>query len=122
MTNDIAIGLRTPIDQAERIKIEHGCALVVDGRSARDADRSRAWAGAADREISRAQLASMIEPRMEEIFTLANKEMQKNHFADLLGAGVVLTGGTSLLPGGSSWRSRSSRCRCAAACRAGSRG
>ena len=36
---------------------------------------------------------------MEELFTLANKEVKKNHFADLLGAGVVLTGGTSLLPG-----------------------
>jgi cell division protein FtsA len=44
-------------------------------------------------------LASMIEPRMEEIFQLANKEVRKNHFAPLIGGGVVLTGGTSLLPG-----------------------
>jgi len=41
----------------------------------------------------------MVEPRMEEIFTLANKEVKKNHFAELLGGGVVLTGGTSLMPG-----------------------
>jgi cell division protein FtsA len=41
----------------------------------------------------------MIEPRMEEIFALANKEVKKNHFAELLGGGVVLTGGTSLMPG-----------------------
>jgi cell division protein FtsA len=41
----------------------------------------------------------MIEPRMEEIFTLANREMKKSHYAELLGAGAVLTGGTSLLPG-----------------------
>src|SRR2546430_15723818 len=41
----------------------------------------------------------MIEPRMEEIFALANKEVRKNHFAPLIGGGVVLTGGTSLLPG-----------------------
>jgi cell division protein FtsA len=98
VTNDIAIGMRTPIDQAERIKIEHGCALVsmvgpleklvVTGVG-----------GRGDKEIQRAQLASMIEPRMEEIFALSNREVKKNHFADLLGAGVVLTGGTSLLPG-----------------------
>jgi len=98
VTNDIAIGMRTPIDQAERIKIEHGCALasmvgpleklVVTGVG-----------GRGDKEIPRAQLASMIEPRMEEIFALSNREVKKNHFADLLGAGVVLTGGTSLLPG-----------------------
>jgi cell division protein FtsA len=98
VTNDIAIGMRTPIDQAERIKIEHGCGLVsmvgpleklvVTGVG-----------GRGDKEITRALLASMIEPRMEEIFTLANKEVKKNHFVDLLGAGVVLTGGTSLLPG-----------------------
>ncbi len=98
VTNDIAIGMRTPIDQAEKIKIEHGCALasmvgpleklVVSGVG-----------GRGDKEIPRAQLASMIEPRMEEIFMLANREVKKNHFADLLGAGVVLTGGTSLLPG-----------------------
>ncbi|MEO6462467.1 MAG: cell division protein FtsA, partial [Candidatus Eisenbacteria bacterium] len=44
-------------------------------------------------------LASMIEPRFEEIFALAAKEVKKNHFADLLGAGVVITGGSSLLPG-----------------------
>jgi cell division protein FtsA len=98
VTNDIAIGMRTPIDQAERIKIEHGCALasmvgpleklIVTGVG-----------GRGDKEIPRAQLASMIEPRMEEIFALSNREVKKNHFADLLGAGVVLTGGTSLLPG-----------------------
>ena len=98
VTNDIAIGMRTPIDQAERIKIEHGCALasmvgpleklVVTGVG-----------GRGDKEIQRTQLAAMIEPRMEEIFALSNREVKKNHFADLLGAGVVLTGGTSLLPG-----------------------
>jgi cell division protein FtsA len=98
VTNDIAIGMRTPIDQAEKIKIEHGCALasmvgpleklVVAGVG-----------GRGDKEIPRTQLASMIEPRMEEIFMLANREVKKNHFAELLGAGVVLTGGTSLLPG-----------------------
>jgi cell division protein FtsA len=98
VTNDIAIGMRTPIDQAERIKIEHGCGLV-SMVGAHEKLVVTGVGGRGDKEIARAQLASMIEPRMEEIFTLANKEVKKNHFADLLGAGVVLTGGTSLLPG-----------------------
>jgi cell division protein FtsA len=55
--------------------------------------------GRSDKRISRHLLASMIEPRMEEIFQLANREVKKHHFADLLGAGVVLTGGTSLMSG-----------------------
>jgi cell division protein FtsA len=98
VTNDIAIGLRTPIDKAEQIKIQHGCALA----GLVPADQQVAVSGVggrADREISRHVLASMIEPRMEEIFALANKEVKKNHFAELLGGGVVLTGGTSLMPG-----------------------
>ncbi len=98
VTSDIAIGLRTPIDKAEALKIQHGSALA----SLVGADEMLGVSGVggrADREISRHVLASMIEPRMEEIFGLANKEVRKNHFADLLGGGVVLTGGTSLLPG-----------------------
>lgn len=98
VTSDIAIGLRTPIDKAEAIKLQHGSALA----SRVPAEEVLAVAGVGgrtDREISRHVLASMIEPRMEEIFALANKEVRKNHFAELLGGGVVLTGGTSLLPG-----------------------
>ena len=98
VTNDIAIGLRTPIDKAEQIKIQYGCALASLVSTA-DAVTVSGVGGRADREISRHVLASMIEPRMEEIFSLANKEVKKNHFAELLGGGVVLTGGTSLMPG-----------------------
>jgi len=98
VTNDLAIGLRTPIDKAEQIKIQHGCALA--SLVAPDAVVSVCGVGGrADREISRHVLASMIEPRLEEIFVLARKEVKKNHFAELLGGGVVLTGGTSLMPG-----------------------
>jgi cell division protein FtsA len=98
VTSDIAIGLRTPIDKAEAIKLQFGSALA----SLVPSEEMLAVAGVGgrtDREISRHVLASMIEPRMEEIFALANKEVRKNHFAELLGGGVVLTGGTSLLPG-----------------------
>ncbi len=98
VTSDLAIGLRTPIDKAEQIKIQHGCALA-SLVSSEDMVSVSGVGGRADREISRHVLASMIEPRMEEIFSIANKEVKKNHFAELLGAGVVLTGGTSLMPG-----------------------
>src|SRR5689334_3601113 len=98
VTNDIAIGLRTPIDKAEQIKIQHGCALAALVSPDHKVMVSGVG-GRADRDISRHVLASMIEPRMEEIFLLANKEVKKNHFAELLGGGVVLTGGTSLMPG-----------------------
>ena len=98
VTNDIAIGLRTPIDKAEQIKIHYGCALASlvpsDDRIA-----VSGIGGRTDRQISRHVLASMIEPRVEEIFALANKEVKKYHFAELLGGGVVITGGTSLMPG-----------------------
>jgi cell division protein FtsA len=98
VTSDIAIGLRTPIDKAEAIKVQYGAALaaLVNGD---DTVSVSGVGGRGDKEISRHVLASMIEPRMEEIFALANKEVRKNHFAPLIGGGVVLTGGTSLLPG-----------------------
>ena len=98
VTNDIAIGLRTPIDKAEAIKIQHGCALAALV-PATQMVTVNGVGGRSDRQISRHVLASMIEPRMEEIFLLANKEVKKNHFAELLGGGVVLTGGTSLMAG-----------------------
>jgi len=98
VTSDIAIGLRTPIDKAEAIKLQSGSALaaMVGGHEMVSVS---GVGGRGDKEISRHVLASMIEPRMEEIFALANKEVRKNHFAPLIGGGVVLTGGTSLLPG-----------------------
>src|SRR5204863_348498 len=64
VTNDIAIGLRTPIDKAEQIKIQHGCALASLVSSS-DLVTVPGVGGRTDREISRHVLASMIEPRME---------------------------------------------------------
>lgn len=98
VTGDLAIGLRTSVDCAEEIKLSHGCALA-SMVSAQEMVEVPGVAGRPTREISRQLMASMIEPRMEEIFMLANKEVRKNHFAPLIGGGVVLTGGTSLLPG-----------------------
>ena len=98
ITNDVAIGLRTPVDKAEFLKIEYGCALA----SLVDEDETISVPGVGGRPartISRRLLGSMIEPRVEEILTLALKEVKQNQTADLLGAGVVLTGGTSAMQG-----------------------
>ena len=98
ITNDLAIGLRTPVERAEQLKLTCGCALTSMVRP-EETVRVPSVGGRPDRDISRHMLAMMIEPRVEEIFALANKEVRKNHVADLLGAGVVLTGGASSLPG-----------------------
>ncbi len=98
VTSDLSHGLRTPMDQAEDIKRKYGCAMqslisedeliVVPG-----------IAGRAPREIAKSVLCAIIEPRMEEMFSLALRELEKSDVYDSLGAGVVLTGGASLLPG-----------------------
>ncbi len=98
VTNDIAIGLRTPIDQAEEIKIAYGAAIpaMVD---ADDMISVPGVGGRSTREISRSVLASIIGPRMEEILSLTHREIKKANYPETLAAGVVITGGGSLLPG-----------------------
>ena len=98
VTNDIAIGLRTPVEQAEEIKKSYGCALstLVDSD---EMIHVPGVAGREPKEISRSVLAAIIEPRAEEILSLVLREMKKTNYSDLLGAGVVLTGGGSLMEG-----------------------
>ena len=98
VTNDLAIGLRTPVDQAETLKLTHGAArasivdpeemIVVPG-----------IAGRTPREVSRNVLATIIEPRMEEIFSLVAKELRSSGVGGVITGGIMLTGGGSLLPG-----------------------
>ena len=98
VTSDIAMMIRTPLDQAETIKHEYGCAK----QSLVERDEvftTRSMGGRPPREISRELLASYVEPRMEEILTLAHREMKKSDRYRLLTAGVVLTGGGALLDG-----------------------
>ncbi|OVE80438.1 cell division protein FtsA, partial [bacterium I07] len=98
VTNDIALGMRTPIEQAEKIKQKFGtCHEKMIARD--DVFNVPGIGGRVPREVSRSVLASIIQPRVEEIFSLAAKEIKRSEFADLLGAGVVLTGGGSLLEG-----------------------
>lgn len=98
VTNDIAIGLRTPIEQAEEIKLKYGATMpaLVDPD---DMISVPGVGNRASREISRHVLASVIGPRMEEILTMAHREVKKANFPDTLTAGVVLTGGGALMPG-----------------------
>ncbi|MDI6741443.1 MAG: cell division protein FtsA [Smithella sp.] len=98
LTSDISTGLRTPLAEAEKIKIKHGCAMT--SLIPKDETiRVPSLGGREDREVSRQILGRIMEPRMEEILNLAYNEVVKFGFEDLLAAGVVLTGGTSLLEG-----------------------
>lgn len=98
LTSDISTGLRTPLAEAEKIKIKHGCAMTA--MIPKDETiRVPSLGGREDREVSRQILGRIVEPRMEEILNLAYNEVVKFGFEDLLAAGVVLTGGTSLLEG-----------------------
>lgn len=98
VTNDIAIGLRTPRAQAEFIKTENGCtlsSLVQEGEKI----RVPGVGGREEREVTSHVLSAIVEPRLEEIFSLATREMKKSDYGDLIGAGVVLTGGTARMRG-----------------------
>ncbi len=98
LTNDIAIGLRTPTAEAERLKLTAGCALSTLIGEDETVDVPSVG-GRAPRVIERRELTEIIEPRVEEIFALVRNEIEKTGYAELIGAGVVLTGGTSLLEG-----------------------
>ena len=98
ITNDIAMALRTPTLEAEEIKIRHGVAkqILVDPSETIEVP------GLGDRgprTLSRQMLAAVIEPRVEELFALALQVVRESEFEEVLSSGVVLTGGTALMPG-----------------------
>ena len=98
ISNDIAMALRTPIPDAEDIKLRYGVAKEVLA----DPNDRIEIAGIGDRPprlLSRQALAAVIEPRVEELFTLTQRVIRESGYEELLSSGVVLTGGTSLLPG-----------------------
>ena len=98
ITNDIATALRTPTKEAEDIKIHSGCAKQLLA----DPEQHIEVPGLGDRAsrlLSRQALAGVIEPRVEEIFMLVQQIIRDSGFEDRLSSGVVLTGGSSLMPG-----------------------
>lgn len=98
LTNDIAVGLRTPSAEAEKIKQLSGCCLSsMVGKD--ETIEVPSVGGREPRILSRQLLAEILEPRVEEIFTLVNREIVKSGYEDLIASGVVLTGGSAILPG-----------------------
>ena len=98
VTNDIAMALRTPTQNAEEIKIKYGCALAsLAGEN--ETIKVPSVGERDDRDLSRQALAEVIEPRYEELFTLIQAELRRSGFEDLIPAGIVLTGGTSKMEG-----------------------
>ncbi len=98
LTNDIAFGLRTPMVAAEKIKIKYGCALAELVKSS-DTIEVPSVGGRDARRLSRQVLAEICEPRIEEMLSLVDQELVRAGFKNQIGAGVVLTGGTSLIEG-----------------------
>ena len=98
LTNDIAFGLRTPMAAAEKIKVKHGAAIAEMVRSDEYIEVPSVG-GREPRRLSRQVLAEICEPRMEEILTLIDQELVRSGFKTMIGAGVVLTGGTALIQG-----------------------
>jgi len=98
-TNDIAVGLRTPIPEAEKIKKKFGCVsspLVDEQETIEVPSVGR---GRKPRILSRQLLADIIQPRAEEIFRLVDNDIKRMGYEKSLNSGVVLTGGTALLEG-----------------------
>jgi len=98
ITSDIAMALRTPTKDAEEIKVEYGVAkqLLADPNEQVEVpglgDRS-------PRMLSRQALAGVIEPRVEEIFSLVHQAIRESGYEELLSSGIVITGGSAVMPG-----------------------
>jgi cell division protein FtsA len=98
ITNDIAMALRTPTSDAESIKIRHGVALC----QLADPNQMIEVPGIGERgarAMSRQTLAEVIEPRVEELYSLVQQVLRDSGFEELLSSGIVLTGGSSVMQG-----------------------
>jgi cell division protein FtsA len=98
ITSDISVGLRTSMEEAERIKKKHGCALI-EKTNPQDVIEVGSVGGQKARQLAHSILAEIIEARMEEILKIVEWELVRSGYIESLHAGVVLTGGVALLPG-----------------------
>ncbi|XXK28797.1 cell division protein FtsA [Arenicellales bacterium nBUS_45] len=98
VTNDIAVALRTPTQAAEKLKKKYGSALVQLAPEGEMID-TPSVGERAPRKLARTTLADVIEPRVEELFLLVQAELRRSGFEELLGTGIVLTGGSAKLTG-----------------------
>jgi len=98
ITNDIAVALRTPTQAAEELKKKYGSALVHLAPEGEMID-TPSVGERAPRKLARTTLADVIEPRVEELFLLVQAELRRSGYEELLGTGIVLTGGSAKLTG-----------------------
>ncbi|HBW48183.1 TPA: cell division protein FtsA, partial [bacterium] len=98
VTKDISVGLRTPIAEAEQIKLRYGCATTSLAKQD-EVIEVPSVGGRKSKVLPRQVLAEIIQPRMEEIFLLLSREIKKTGYEDLVAGGVVLTGGASAMEG-----------------------
>jgi len=98
ITSDISMGLRTPMEEAEKIKIRYGCALTSLVRKEETVEVPSVG-GRKPRVLSRQTLTEIIEPRVEEILTIVHNEVVRMGYANLIASGVILTGGSVIMEG-----------------------
>ncbi len=98
ISNDIAVGLRTPTSDAEELKKRHGCAMTALVREDETVEVPSVG-GRKARQLSRQILSEIIQPRVEEIFTLVARDLVRAGLDEVAAAGVVVTGGTCIMPG-----------------------
>ncbi|MGH8550267.1 MAG: cell division protein FtsA [Methylococcales bacterium] len=98
VTNDIAVALRTPTQHAEDIKIKYACALTQLA-SLEETIEVHSIGDRPLRRISKQNLAEIVEPRYEELMMLVQSELRRSGFEDLIGAGIVLSGGSAKVEG-----------------------
>jgi cell division protein FtsA len=98
LTNDIAVGLRAPLAEAEKIKKNFGC-CVSRNIGSDETIEVPGMGGRKSKKLSRQVLGEILEPRMEEIFSLIKREIYKSEMENIIASGLVVTGGSALLDG-----------------------
>ena len=98
VTNDVSIGLRTPVTSAEIIKKKHGMAMA-DSIDPQEIIEVPGVGGRPPKKVAKKALAEIIQPRMEELLELIKREIKMSGFDEMIGGGAVLTGGAALLEG-----------------------
>lgn len=98
LTNDIAIGLSTPLAEAESLKHKHGVAMTTLVEP-EEMIQVPSVGGRKSRNLDKRVIAEIIEPRLREVYELINQEIDKSAYRHVIASGVVITGGCSLMPG-----------------------
>ena len=99
VTRDLAAGLHTTLQEAERVKKSFGSALPSTTRKDEEVEVKVLYVDENNRKVTRRRIAEIIEPRVEEILEFVDFRLAEREMKEKMGAGIVLTGGTALLPG-----------------------